>query len=380
MGGGLKESSIGIKIADGTFFPVLEDGYEGRKKVVLTTVRDDQTAVQIDLYRGQGGTLEDAEYVGSLIIENITPSSKGEPEIEVVLGMDAQGNLEATASDRVTGEQQTLSVSMESLGPDRTYDIPEFSFEKDEPLTSIPPGAGDFGFEAETFEPDLGSEEAIGSEAGGEDDGFRAADFRVDGDRSPGGREPGAEVATGGRDGLEDEELIAGEAWPADRQERKRRLEPRGRRGRRPLLLVLLIVLALLLIAGVAFLVYRGLEGQPVPELQAGGAAPAPPQAAEAAPPAPATDADPPPAAAAAAPAAAEPVPAVPVMAAAQPAVTPPAPQAGVWYRIKWGDTLWDLSGTYYRNPWLYRKIAKANRIKNPDLIFAETRLFIPEM
>ena len=39
-------------------------------------------------------------------------------------------------------------------------------------------------------------------------------------------------------------------------------------------------------------------------------------------------------------------------------------------YRIKQGDTLWDISATYYRNPWLYPKLAKANSIKNPDLIF----------
>ncbi|MBN2552619.1 MAG: LysM peptidoglycan-binding domain-containing protein, partial [Spirochaetales bacterium] len=52
---------------------------------------------------------------------------------------------------------------------------------------------------------------------------------------------------------------------------------------------------------------------------------------------------------------------------------------AGVWYQIKWGDTLWDIAATYYRNPWLYPKIARENRITNPDLIFAGTRIFIPE-
>ncbi|HYW83374.1 MAG TPA: LysM peptidoglycan-binding domain-containing protein, partial [Spirochaetia bacterium] len=33
----------------------------------------------------------------------------------------------------------------------------------------------------------------------------------------------------------------------------------------------------------------------------------------------------------------------------------------------------------YYRNPWLYPKLAKANSIRNPDLIFAGTRIKIPE-
>ena len=53
--------------------------------------------------------------------------------------------------------------------------------------------------------------------------------------------------------------------------------------------------------------------------------------------------------------------------------------KGGVTYRIKRGDTLWDISATYYRNPWLYHKLARANSIRNPDLIFAGTRIYIPE-
>ena len=39
---------------------------------------------------------------------------------------------------------------------------------------------------------------------------------------------------------------------------------------------------------------------------------------------------------------------------------------------------MWDICATYYRNPWLYPKLAKANSIPNPDLIFAGTRIVIP--
>ena len=51
-----------------------------------------------------------------------------------------------------------------------------------------------------------------------------------------------------------------------------------------------------------------------------------------------------------------------------------------VTYRIKWGDTLWDLADSYYQNPWLYNKIAKANNIKNPDLIISGTDIVIPPL
>jgi len=49
-----------------------------------------------------------------------------------------------------------------------------------------------------------------------------------------------------------------------------------------------------------------------------------------------------------------------------------------VRYKIKWGDTLWDLSETYYKTPWLYKKIADYNKIKNPNLIIAGTYIDIP--
>ena len=66
------------------------------------------------------------------------------------------------------------------------------------------------------------------------------------------------------------------------------------------------------------------------------------------------------------------------------PVVTPAEPEPvqeklkGVEYKIKWGDTLWDIAGTYYKNPWLYREIAKYNGLENPDYIVSGTIITIP--
>ena len=59
----------------------------------------------------------------------------------------------------------------------------------------------------------------------------------------------------------------------------------------------------------------------------------------------------------------------------------PPAPEKksdGITYKIKWGDTLWDIADTYYKNPWRYKKIASYNNIKNPDHIISGTIITIP--
>lgn len=61
-------------------------------------------------------------------------------------------------------------------------------------------------------------------------------------------------------------------------------------------------------------------------------------------------------------------------------APAPPAPSTedDIIYRIKWGDTLWDISEAYYRNPWRYRRIADYNNIRDPDYIISGTVIRIP--
>lgn len=307
----LSGSTIGIKIADGSYYPVLEEGFTGRKKLVLTTVKDNQTKVQIDLYRGNGGTLDKAQYIGSLIIENINPAPKGQPDVELLLGLDTKGELSAEANDRSTGESQSFSISLTTLSAEETYEIPEFEMEG-EPVKTV---------------------------------------------------------------GLE-EPPLTGETYPVgERDRRKERLE---KSGRNMLLLILFVVLGIALVAAILYFVYINVRGAPVPPTAGAKTEVVKPKAPE--PPKVAPEAK---AAEPQAPQAKEPVAQAKsqeggVSAAAKPAAAP-EPKGGVNYRIKKGDTLWDISSTYYRNPWLYPKLAKANGIKNPDLIFAGTTIFIPE-
>ena len=50
-----------------------------------------------------------------------------------------------------------------------------------------------------------------------------------------------------------------------------------------------------------------------------------------------------------------------------------------ITYKIKWGDTLWDIANAYYKNPWRYRMIARYNNIKNPDYIISGTTIQLPQ-
>lgn len=349
--------TIGIKIADGSYYTILAEGFAGKKRLVVTTVRDNQSRVEIDFHQGQDGSSGSWRYIGSLVIDNIEPLAKGAPEIEVLVGLDGEGNLEATATDRGSRETQSLSTRLQEIAEETRHDIPEFELEQEEVVT---------------------------------------------------------ETVVQSRPEPAD---LTGDAYPVGTTDRRR--ETFERRRANPVLLVAFVLLALVVVGAVSFIILRGLRGDTVPSLAAGS----PPAAAASS--APAVTA---PAPAAMAPATSAPAPTTPAPATASPAASPTlpvpaetravetrtestsagiavtvkasetssAPSAdaaakaaapaqtaeaadGVWYPVRWGDTLWDLAGTYYRNPWYYPRIARANGIKNPDLIISGTRILIPK-
>ncbi len=339
-------AKIGIRLADGKFYPILEEGAASKKRLVVTTVKDDQPSVQIDVYRS--GEASDA-YIGSLIIENIPPRPSGEPDIRLDLGLDDQDNLNAMAREESTGEHQTLAVSLRSLAEEEKYEIPDFDFQEDEEFDlstdNLP--------EVNPFEPEIDSEfdsdEASVGSAGTVVDAFDVFD---DTD------EPGSRRG---------------------KPEQKPEKRPRESGRASPVLIGALAALGILLILALAYFIYRAtLDRKAEPPQTVSAVAPekaAPAQVAATPLPAPAPVAPPPAATAAPAVAVATPEPAA---KPAEPAKAAEPAKKGSWYKIRWGDTLWDLSIAYYRTPWLYRTIAKANKIKNPDHIISGTWIYIP--
>lgn len=313
-------SSIGIKIANGEFYPVLEEGSSVKKRLVLTTVHDGQRSVQIDLYRSDSRSMADASYIGSLVVENIAEKLKGEPSIELVIGSDGTDELRAEAVDLdadESGNRQQLSVLLQSMEDGETYEVPDFELESETPAA---PPAGLY--------PENG----------------------------------------------EDDEKPS--------------------RGSFPIVPVLAAALAVLLAGGLLFWLLV-LNKAPEPTAAAAPAAvktetpaPTPPDPLKAEPPKtapvpvaaapvkvePAKPAEPPPVSKTEA-AARRARPAAPVKSYKVPKTIP---KEGFRYRIRWGDTLWDISEAFYRNPWLYPRIARFNKIRNPDLIISGTHIRIP--
>ena len=332
-------AKIGIKLADGTFLPIMNDDSSASETLELTTVRDNQRSVQINLFKKEDDT-SDPLYIGSLIVEDIHEKAAGEPTVELQLALDEDKNLSAEAIDKDSGSHQALRVSLETFADQAFDDL-------------------DFDLSSETADIELSSMSMDTDDSSETHNEFSAASFYTD----------------------EDDEYS------------------QPKRGMPIWLLILLILLGIAaLVLGILLLTKKNLAEEDRPmamQPEAAVIVPSetqPVQEPAASQPAPSLPADEPitepPAPQPAGPSPIEqPVPSQPVQQEPPvqqqvPAVKEPAAsvlaQKAVRYKLRWGDTLWDLSETYYRNPWLYTKIATHNKLKNPDLIISGTYIEIP--
>ncbi|MBN2875389.1 MAG: Hsp70 family protein, partial [Spirochaetales bacterium] len=298
-------AKIGIRLADGKFYPILEEGEAAKKRLIVTTVKDDQPSVQIDVYRASGGEVADA-YVGSLIIENIPPRQSGEPDIRLDLGLDDEGNLSAYAQEEATGEHQALTVSLKSLAEEEKYEIPDFDFQDDASMDlstdTLPEEAmpdldvpGDDFDEAVSF----GDESSSADESSSMDESSSIDDFSID-EEYAASEDYSMSDDTGSIDDLVGEEPESSSDDIPDFGE-PAEAPTRERRKGSPLVIGLLAALGVAIILAAAFLIYTcTVDRQPEPPtatVQAPAPAPEPtpapapapaPEPAKTEPPAPA--------------------------------------------------------------------------------------------
>jgi len=327
-------STIGIKIANGAFYPIMEENSTIKKRLVLTTVHDNQPSVQIDLYRTASNAMTDAQYIGSLVVEKIKPRPKGEPSIEMVISSSSNGDIIADAIDLDTGaggEHYVLTVSLRSLDEtSREVDLPDFELESnEEPPSQLYKQTKNEKYKEEGSSKTwifvlIGLLIILGLAAvwlflfGGLEYVSPLKDKIFNKGGASGNSWYSSEPLS--REPVKDPEPVK-QTEPAKQTEPVKQPEP----------------------------VQQKVE--PTPVIQAPPAPPAPKQQ---------TSRKRPPA---------------PVASYKVPATIP---KGGVDYKIRWGDTLWDISNAFYRDPWLYPRIARHNNIRNPDYIISGRIIKIP--
>lgn len=350
----MNKDIIGIKLSDGSFYPVFTMGKATEKKLTLTTARDGQTSIRLHLYRSAFGAMEDAEYIDSLRLDGLASHGMNEPTVSFKLSLDEQGNISAELSDSETGASTSKPIQLSAAAA--MPDIPDFDFGSDTETDELP----DLDFDI----PDPQDEASFDVPPLTEEDlDFDLPDSDISSDTSflsePADQNP-------------DDDFSMTES-PFTDSSLYDNLSPDTKKKEKagfsiPLAICIICAIICLFVLGIILFINPPkwfsktteeapgytFDGQLIPDTVDEEAS------------SPNEDtiivAD-------------EPI--IPE----QPDIVEPDAQedsSQIMHHVKWGDTLWDLAGSYYKNPWAYPRIAKENNIKNPDLIISGTTLIIP--
>jgi molecular chaperone DnaK len=82
------------------------------KSRVFTTVRDNQTRVEIDCCRGESRRYADNEPLGTLVLEDLPPQPRGGVQIEVSFRVDVDGILHVSATDQTSGQRREARLNV----------------------------------------------------------------------------------------------------------------------------------------------------------------------------------------------------------------------------------------------------------------------------
>ncbi|RCJ22791.1 molecular chaperone DnaK [Nostoc minutum NIES-26] len=82
-----------------------------KKSEVFSTAADAQTNVEIHVLQGEREMASDNKSLGTFRLDGIPPAPRGMPQIEVTFDIDANGILSATARERATGKEQSISIT-----------------------------------------------------------------------------------------------------------------------------------------------------------------------------------------------------------------------------------------------------------------------------
>ena len=177
--------TVGIKLADGSFYPIMEEGSAQTKKLELTTANDNQTCVMVDLYRSKTCSMEDAEYIDTLKIENLNAHQNGEPSISFDVGLDENGELSASIADPETGATSNSQLTLVSRTAEERLVADDYSISGDEPaledsvaeepVAEDEPVVVEDSFDEETAVEEPVVEEPVAEEAPADDDSGNGA-------------------------------------------------------------------------------------------------------------------------------------------------------------------------------------------------------------
>ena len=108
--------SLGIETMGGVMTKLIEKNTTIPTKAnqVFSTADDNQTAVTVHVLQGEREMASANKSLGRFDLSDIPPASRGVPQIEVTLDIDANGILNVSAKDKGTGKEQNIIIKASS--------------------------------------------------------------------------------------------------------------------------------------------------------------------------------------------------------------------------------------------------------------------------
>ncbi|HLW29433.1 MAG TPA: molecular chaperone DnaK [Brumimicrobium sp.] len=108
--------SLGIETMGGVLTKLIEANttIPTKKSQVFSTAADNQPSVDIHVLQGERSMAADNKTLGRFQLTDIPPARRGEPQIEVIFDIDANGIMNISAKDKGTGKEQSIKIEASS--------------------------------------------------------------------------------------------------------------------------------------------------------------------------------------------------------------------------------------------------------------------------
>jgi molecular chaperone DnaK len=108
--------SLGIETLGGVMTKLIEKNttIPAQASQVFSTAEDNQAAVTVHVLQGEREQAVHNKSLGQFNLEGINPAPRGVPQIEVKFDIDANGILNVSAKDKVTGKEQSVVIKASS--------------------------------------------------------------------------------------------------------------------------------------------------------------------------------------------------------------------------------------------------------------------------